>query len=93
MQIKLEGRQSNRDGLGALVRVVAGQRVVTKPHDGKSGYLSQSSMPLFFGLGAAEKVDRIEVDWPSGGRQVVTEDIELDGLVVIKEEPAAPAPE
>ncbi|MGA7924982.1 MAG: ASPIC/UnbV domain-containing protein [Candidatus Sulfotelmatobacter sp.] len=37
-----------------------------KYNDGKSGYLAQSVLPLYFGLGEATKIDRIEIDWPSG---------------------------
>jgi hypothetical protein len=43
-----------------------------KYNDGKSGYLSQSSIPLYFGLGDAQKIDRVEVDWPSGRKSVLT---------------------
>ena len=39
--------------------------------DGKSGYLSQSTLPLYFGLGDATAVTRIEVEWPSGVKQTV----------------------
>ncbi len=39
--------------------------------DGKSGYLSQRDLPLYFGLGSARKIDSIEVLWPSGTRQSV----------------------
>ena len=39
---------------------------LTQWNDGKSGYLSQSVLPLYFGLGDATKIDRVEVDWPSG---------------------------
>jgi hypothetical protein len=53
--------------------VRAGGQVYTKYNDGKSGYLSQSVLPLYFGLGDAAKIDRVEVDWPSGHHQVVTE--------------------
>jgi enediyne biosynthesis protein E4 len=70
--IALTGKASNRDGLGASVRVTAGGRVLTQWQDGKSGYLSQSALPLYFGLGEATTVDRVEVDWPSGRTQVVT---------------------
>ena len=70
--VVLAGTASNRDGLGATVRVRAGGRVYTKYNDGKSGYLSQSALPLYFGLGDAEQVERVEVDWPSGRRQVET---------------------
>jgi len=71
LEVDLTGTRSNRDGLGALVTVIAGGLRQTEQHDGKSGYLSQSSLPLYFGLGAAEAVDRVEVLWPSGTRQVV----------------------
>ena len=66
LKVKLIGTVSNRDGLGAIVRVTSGGRILMKYNDGKSGYLSQSSLPLYFGLGDAQKVDRVEVDWPSG---------------------------
>src|SRR5258706_6257135 len=60
LKIKLVGTVSNRDGLGATVRVHSGTKTFTRFHDGKSGYLSQSSMPLYFGLDTAVKIDRIE---------------------------------
>jgi hypothetical protein len=63
---------SNRNGLGAAVKVSAGGRVLTQWNDGKSGYLSQSVLPLYFGLGDDTKIDRVEVGWPSGRKQVVT---------------------
>ena len=85
LSVKLVGRQSNRDGLGALVRVSSGDVTWTKLHDGKSGYLSQSSMPLYFGLGEHEEVDRIEVQWPSGRRQTVSSGLETGRLIVIEE--------
>jgi hypothetical protein len=70
--VALAGTASNRNGLGATVRVSAGGRVLTQWHDGKSGYLSQSVLPLYFGLGDAAAIDRVEVDWPSGRKQIVT---------------------
>jgi hypothetical protein len=70
--VALTGTMSNRNGLGATVRVSAGGRVLTQWNDGKSGYLSQSVLPLYFGLGDATTVDRVEVDWPSGRKQIVT---------------------
>ncbi len=70
--VSLVGTSSNRDGLGAAVRVSVGGRVLTQWNDGKSGYLSQSAMPLYFGLGDAATVDRVEVTWSSGRTQVVT---------------------
>src|SRR4029077_14244094 len=73
LKVAVVGTASNRNGLGATVRLHAGGHVYTKYNDGKSGYLSQSVLPLYFGLGDADKVDRIEVDWPSGRKQVVTQ--------------------
>jgi hypothetical protein len=57
LKIQLQGVRSNRDGLGAKVQVTTGQGVLTQVHDGQSGYLSQSSMPLYFGLGEAAVVE------------------------------------
>ena len=78
IQIALIGTTSNHDGLGAIVRVHAGGRVYTRYHDGKSGYLSQSALPLYFGLGDAERIERIEVDWPSGRKQVETQQLDVN---------------
>jgi hypothetical protein len=69
--IALTGTTSNRDGLGAVVKVTAGGKTYTQVMDGSSGYLSHSVMPLYFGLGAAESVDRVEVAWPSGKHQTI----------------------
>ena len=85
LKIKLTGTKSNRDGLGAVVKLTAGGLTQTQQNDGKSGYLSQSSLPLYFGLGDATKVDRIEVAWPSGVKQVVARDIMPNSLVSIVE--------
>jgi hypothetical protein len=71
--VALTGSASNRDGIGATVRVRAGGRTYTKFNDGKSGYLSQSALPLYFGLGEATEIERVEVDWPSGRKQVETQ--------------------
>jgi hypothetical protein len=68
--IRLRGTRSNREGIGARVSVVLpdGRRIL-KVMDGKSGYLSQSALPLFFGLGEADHATAIDVVWPSGRRQ------------------------
>jgi hypothetical protein len=85
LQVTLVGTASNRNGLGAIVRVRAGGHVYTRYNDGKSGYLSQSALPLYFGLGEAGKVDRVEVDWPSGRKQVETERLEINRTLQIVE--------
>ena len=85
LKVKLSGTTSNRDGLGATVRVTAGGRTLMRFNDGKSGYLSQSSLPLYFGLGDATKVDSVEVDWPSGHKQTVTQDLRANDTLQITE--------
>jgi hypothetical protein len=84
--LKLVGTTSNRDGLGAVVKVTAGGLTQTKVYDGDSGYLSHSLYPLYFGLGASEKVDSIEVAWPSGKKQVVAMPIKLNSTIEIREQ-------
>jgi len=85
LSIRLVGTASNRDGLGATVRVQAGGRVQSRFHDGKSGYLAQSSLPLYFGLGTATTVDQVEILWPSGRRQTRTGPIPANTTLVIEE--------
>jgi len=72
LKIRLRGTRSNREGLGAQVTVVVpdGRRIL-KLLDGKSGYLSQSDLPLYFGLGDADSATAIEVRWPSGKLQTL----------------------
>ena len=68
---KLEGRSSNRDGIGAKVRIFAGGRTQTQVVKSGSGYLSQNQLPLVFGLGSVSNVEKVEVFWPSGTHQVL----------------------
>lgn len=86
LKIKLIGTVSNRDGLGAAVKVTCGDKTYVRFHDGKSGYLSQSSMPLYFGLNDATNINRIEVLWSSGRRQMLTERIPINTLLAITED-------
>jgi hypothetical protein len=87
LQVRLEGTRSNRSGIGAVVRVRAGGRTLTQVLDGKTGYLAQGLVPLYFGLGEAETVDAVEVTWPSGAEQVVEAPAIGDGrTLVVREE-------
>jgi len=71
LRITLQGSQSNRDGLGAIVKVhTTNSKTYTKVHDGVTGYLSHGVLPLYFGLGNT-KATQVEVLWPSGVRQQV----------------------
>ena len=82
--LKLIGTKSNKSGIGAKVRVVAGG--LTQFDEVRSGgsYLSSPDARLHFGLGAATRADRIEIEWPSETREIVT-DVTTDQIVVLKE--------
>jgi hypothetical protein len=84
--VRLHGARSNREGLGAQVTLVLpdGRRIL-KVLDGKSGYLSQSDLPLYFGLGDADHAASLEVRWPSGRRQTITGPIQTGGMIEVRE--------
>ena len=70
LEICLIGRTSNRDGVGARVRVVSGELAqVAEVHSGR-GYQSHSGTRLHFGLGKRDRVDRVEVRWLGGSLEV-----------------------
>ena len=83
LKVHLVGTKSNRDGLGAKVEVVTadGSRF-TKVHDGQSGYLSQSSHDLYFGLGDQSEIKEIIVSWPSGTEQKLTDEKSNQRLII-----------
>jgi len=64
LHVKLVGTLSNRSAIGARVRVVAGNSVWIREVNGGSGYLSQNSLLVEFGLGSATSVDSVQVTWP-----------------------------
>ncbi len=66
LRVKLIGTKSNRDGLGATVRVTSGGETQTQMLRSGSSYLSASELVLTFGLAQREKADSIEIRWPSG---------------------------
>jgi len=85
LNVKLYGKRSNRGGIGAKVKVFAGDDIYTKMHHGKSGYLSQSLYPLYFGLGSNKAIDKIEVTWPSGKIQLIDRKVAINQLIEITE--------
>lgn len=70
LQIKLIGSSSNRDAIGATVRVTitdgSDNKTLTRQVEAGSGYASQRMLPVHFGLGDAQGAQRIEINWPSG---------------------------
>jgi hypothetical protein len=66
LRLRLVGTKSNRDGIGATVRVFHGGTSQSRMVKSGSSYLSQSEFPVTFGVGRRERVDRVVVSWPSG---------------------------
>lgn len=73
LAVRLRGRESNRDAVGARVTVVAAGKSSAKAIRAGSGFLSQHSKELLFGLGKAERVDELRIMWPSGAKQVLSD--------------------
>jgi hypothetical protein len=82
--IKTVGTKSNRAGIGARVKVVAGD--LTQQNEVHSGdsYISQSDLRLHFGLEKRTKIDLIEIRWPSGAVEKIT-DAKVNRVLTIKE--------
>jgi len=84
IKLNLVGTKSNRDAIGARIRItVDGKQQITQKKSA-SGYLSQSDPRIHFGIGDADMVDRIEVIWPSGIVQVL-ENVEAGQILTITE--------
>lgn len=91
LQIALQGDKANRDGVGAQVRVHAGDLVLLdEVHSGR-GYQSYYGSRLYFGLGAHEQVDRIEVRW-IGGETDVYRSVRVDQRILLEEGRSNPSP-
>jgi len=82
--LQLVGDRSNRDGIGARVKVLYGEQQQVAQMKSSSGYLSQNDPRMHFGLGDHVMVDQIEVVWPSGIVQVL-ENIEAGQILTITE--------
>lgn len=84
LQVELRGTKSNRQGIGATVRVVAGGRADERQIGAQSSYLSQNSLIETFGLGASLAADTVEVTWLGGVRDVRT-NVQANQRLVITE--------
>lgn len=91
LQLRLVGTRSNRDAVGARVRVLAGGTWQTRVVAAGSGYLSGSSLVQHFGLGSATRADEVEIAWPSGATTRLT-DVPANGRREIVEG-IAPSPD
>ncbi len=89
--LNLVGHKSNRDAIGAEVKVVAGALSQWEMVSTAGSYLSSRDKRLHFGLGAHATVDSIEVSWPSGTRQTL-KDVHVDQMLTVDEPTGAVTP-
>jgi hypothetical protein len=83
--INLIGTSSNRDGIGARIKISSGGKIQTAQKKSASGYLSQSDHRIHFGLAKNELVEKIEIKWPSGKVQVL-ENTRANQIIKITEQ-------
>ena len=69
LRLHLTGTKSNRDAVGAVVRIYLGGEIQMRTVRAGSSYLSQSELSLTFGVGKADRIDRLSVEWPGGTTQ------------------------
>ncbi len=84
LQLQFRVVQSNRDGVGGRVKVVAGDLTLTDEIHSGRGYQSHYGSRLQFGLGARRRVDRVEIRW-LGGQTDVLRDLAVDQCVTFLE--------
>jgi hypothetical protein len=84
LELALRGTKSNRDGIGARIRITASGQSQFNSVSTASGYASSSAGPVHFGLGSAKIVDEIEIRWPSGTTQML-KSVAGDRIVQITE--------
>lgn len=86
LRLKLVGRKSNRDAIGAWIKVRVGNRTLQRQVMPTRSYLSQSELAVTIGLGNAPKPEEVEIKWPSGTIQKVA-DVKVDQPTTVVENP------
>ena len=71
VEFRLTGTKSNRDAIGARIKITAGGATQIREIDGGNGYAGESMRRAHFGIGAAQKIDSVEISWPSGRKEKV----------------------
>jgi enediyne biosynthesis protein E4 len=84
LQIFLIGAKSNRDGVGARIKLVADNLVLYDQKKGGMSYQSAQDPRLHFGLGHRQVVDSLQIAWPSGGATTL-QNVDADQVITIKE--------
>ena len=86
IEFALEGTKSNRDGIGARIKVVAGGVAQYSQVSFAAGYASSSAGPVHFGLGSSKAADLVEIRWPSGIIQELR-NVAADRILKVREPP------
>ncbi|OFV97193.1 MAG: hypothetical protein A3F68_09905 [Acidobacteria bacterium RIFCSPLOWO2_12_FULL_54_10] len=81
----LEGKTSNRAGIGAQIRLTAGDATQISFVNGGNGFASQSTSRVHFGLDKASTIDQVEIRWPSGKKQVV-KNLSANSIYLVRED-------
>ena len=84
LAVKLQGTQSNRDGIGARITVVAGDKTQIREVSSGRSNMGQNMMAAHFGIGSAQAVDSITITWPSGTVQTLTDVAVNQRLTVVE---------
>ncbi len=92
LKLRLRGRQSNRDGIGAIITIAGKAGRQTRVVTAGDGYASQFSRVQHFGLGSESQVQQIRIEWPSGAVQEFGS-IAADQLLEVDEESGLAGPE
>jgi len=82
--LNLTGTTSNRDGIGARIKLTAGGKTYVAQKKSTTGYLSQNDPRVHFGLAKNELIEKIEIIWPSGKLQVL-ENVKVNQILSVKE--------
>ena len=83
--VRLRGVASNRDAIGARLVATAGDRTLVRTLDGGGSYASANDARVHFGLGPPSKLDRLDIHWPSGRTQTLS-DLSLPASITVREE-------
>jgi hypothetical protein len=84
LMLDLEGTTSNREGIGARVKITSGGKTQIAQKKTTTGYLSQNDPRIHFGLAGNNSVERIEIIWPSGKVQIL-ENVKANQILEVKE--------
>ena len=84
MTLNLVGTTSNKDGIGARIKIISGGRVQTAAKKSTTGYLSQNDPRIHFGLAKNEMIEKIEIRWPSGKMQIL-ENVKPNQILTVTE--------